>query len=76
VLREVGFEARLERKQYHWEFPSEPEMAMFAKCLFGLDKASEEQILDGIRQYLSPSSADGGVHFNWELAFYTMTKSQ
>lgn len=76
VLRDAGFDTKLERKNYKWEFPTDAEMAMFAKCLFGLDKASEEQILEGIAQHLSPSHVDGGVNFNWELGFYSMKKAQ
>jgi hypothetical protein len=73
-LRAAGFHAELERKSYTWDFPSEAEMVMFAKCLFGLDKATDEQILGGITEHLSPIYEVDGVRFNWELAFYSMKK--
>jgi hypothetical protein len=46
---------------------------MFTKCLFGLDKAkNDEEILNGINQYLSPIYNENGVEFMWELAFYSV----
>jgi SAM-dependent methyltransferase len=56
-------------ERYHWVFATEGEMARFCRLLFGLDRASDEQTLRGLREYLGYAYADGLWRLNWELTF-------
>lgn len=56
-------------KKYFWHFENPDEMAVFCKLLFGIDKASEAEVLRGIEEYLGYQTDSGACHMNWELLF-------
>jgi SAM-dependent methyltransferase len=56
-------------EQYHWTFPTEQSLARFCKLMFGLDRADEQQTLDGIREHVGYDYVDGVWRMNWELTF-------
>jgi SAM-dependent methyltransferase len=60
-------------RRYHWTFASEPALARFCKLMFGLDRADEQQTLDGIREYVGYECVDSMWQMNWELTFIEAT---
>ena len=74
VLEEAGFDVDMEIKSYYWNFPTKESMVDFSKYLFGLDKATDEEIMEGLRVYLD---ADFKTYrFEWELVYFTARVSQ
>lgn len=69
-LRASGFTIDLmNAEQYPWIFGSEDEMVAFCRDLFGLDQATDPEILRGIEQYLGYSAEAQTIRMNWELTF-------
>jgi ubiquinone/menaquinone biosynthesis C-methylase UbiE len=57
--------------QYHWYFSSIDDLTLYFKLLFGLTQASNEQVLAGIKRYLTILSTRNTVKVNWSLrCFY------
>ncbi len=58
-----------------WRFPDLASMARFTQALFGMDQASDDQVIDGIDRLLGTRSLeDGGVAMRWELLVVTAHK--
>jgi ubiquinone/menaquinone biosynthesis C-methylase UbiE len=77
MLQTAGFKNIVERPvSYTWDFKSLDEMATFCRMLFGLDRATPDQILKGVSKILGYSEdKDGQVHMNWELIHAVGRKS-
>ncbi len=60
--------------KYYWKFASLDDMATYFQLLFGIDKASHEEILDGINRYLGYALVNKEFCLNWELSFYRAIK--
>ncbi len=81
---DAGYEKRLEdaglrveqaeRIPFVWTFEDAEPMARFAQLLFGIDRASPEQVREGIERHLGWERVRGGCEMNWELAFYRAVK--
>lgn len=69
-LAAAGFEPVSEELlQVPWEFPDEATMAMFCRTLFGLTKATVEQVHAGMKDYLHVEGTATGVRFLWRLRY-------
>lgn len=61
-------------KEYPFQFKSESDMILFFKLFFGLDKASDSIILDGIKQILGIKTTADGLDVNWGLLHFQLQK--
>lgn len=69
-LESVGFDVvSNEYKPFTWEFNSVPEALSFFRDLFGLDLASDEDILAGIIEYLGFGESESPVSIHWALRY-------
>lgn len=75
LFEENGFIVELEIKSYPWVFETEDILVDFCKNLFGLDLATYEQILDGIKVYLNPIYTANNILINWSLIYFISRKS-
>lgn len=66
----LGFTVTAFVKKYRWTFNGFEEMVDFCRNLFGLDSASDKEIVDGLEKYLG---ADG-TGFDWSLMYFIATK--
>ncbi len=74
-LKQTGFEIVSHYpKRYHWVFQNVNDMVRYCRLMFGLDRASDEQTLEGIRKYLGFEERGGQVFMNWELMFLKAQK--
>jgi SAM-dependent methyltransferase len=73
-LEAAGFSATLERKTYTWNWENYKAMLDFCKNLFGLDLATDVQILDGVLHYLRPRATEKGYEIDWSLGYFRATK--
>ncbi|MFT4768763.1 MAG: ubiquinone/menaquinone biosynthesis C-methylase UbiE [Glaciecola sp.] len=54
--------------EYTWDFRDEQSMVEFVQLLFGLDKATPDQVLRGISRHLGYRCDEAGeCHMNWAL---------
>ncbi len=71
-LSEVGFQGiQWERLNYPWYFADEASVLNYFQLLFGLEKASLEQVGQGIDQYLNRQITPSGIQVNWQLLCLT-----
>ncbi|HWN82199.1 MAG TPA: methyltransferase domain-containing protein [Candidatus Udaeobacter sp.] len=70
-LLAAGFKSVSEDcKRYTWDFTSVDEMTFFVRLLFGLDRATPEQVERGISEILGYTvDPSGDVRMNWELIY-------
>lgn len=74
-LEKCGFDVdNCEAIKYYWRFFSIDDMLTYFRLLFGIDKATNDQIRGGITQYLGYSIDNGECRVNWELTFYKAIK--
>jgi ubiquinone/menaquinone biosynthesis C-methylase UbiE len=74
-LEKCGFGVSyLSSIKYHWRFDSLDDMVTYFQLLFGIDKASYEELLYGITKYLGYSLINKEYCLNWELTFYRGVK--
>lgn len=67
-LVEAGFAIQAdELRRFTWDFAGEDEMVRYFRLLFGIDQATDEEILEGISQHLGYVSDGTGCRANWEL---------
>lgn len=66
LLEEYGFNVTLEHAMYTWDFESKVSMIDFCKNLFGLDRATDAQIEQGLVQYLGVRDCS----IPWELMYF------
>lgn len=63
-----GFEVlRAERMRYCWWFASRQEMGAFCRLLFDIRLIRDDEVADGVEEYLGLSSREGQLGLNWEL---------
>lgn len=71
-LTQAGFNnVQQELLQYVWSFNSETEMLTYVKLLFGLTKANDIEVKEGINKYLKVSHTEESVNLHWELLSFT-----
>jgi hypothetical protein len=73
-LETAGFAVTMERKNYTWKWKNYKDMLDFSKNLFGMDLATETQILDGLLKYLKPRIINDGYEIDWSLLYWKATK--
>ncbi len=54
---------------FRWVFDNEQAMISFCRGLFGLDKATDNDIRQGIRAYLAPKYEANQVSLEWRLVY-------
>lgn len=75
-LRRAGFTIQSDRHlDCSWLFRDETEMVEYCRLLFGMDLASSDQVLEGIRHHLGYRLTDGGCLMRWSLSFISSTRS-
>jgi len=76
LLEQNGFIVDIQMKSYPWIFDTKAAMIDFCKNLFGLDKATDEEIDNGINIYLQPYCINDKYMFEWHLLYFIATKRQ
>lgn len=75
ALETAGFQLeRYEEAPLHWHFGDAPEMAEFCQMLFGIDRATLDEVLAGIREYLGYGLSAAGCRMRWGLAYIRARK--
>jgi len=59
----------IHRPQLQWCFDNKNDTVSFCRCLFGLDKATDEEIYTGITTYLNPGKEGNKVKLDWQLVY-------
>jgi len=57
------------RHNFQWVFDNEQCMICFCRGLFGLDKATDDDIIKGIKTYLAPKYKAKQVSLEWRLIY-------
>jgi SAM-dependent methyltransferase len=65
---------RTQYNQYPFVFKDKSEMLCFFSYFFGLDKANEDIIYDGIRDILGVKSTENGLEVDWGLIQFEFKK--
>jgi SAM-dependent methyltransferase len=74
-LTRVGFQIMESSiKTYPWLFDNTQSMVRFCQLLFGIDRATEAEILASIEKYLGYSTICDKCYMNWELFFWKVFK--
>lgn len=69
-LTQVGFLVDdVQAVSLWWRFPSVAGMVDFVRPLFGLDRATPDQLLRGIEHHLGYETDHEGCRLRWELLF-------
>lgn len=67
-LSKAGFILKTdELRSYTWNFTDVEQMVRYVQLMFGIDMATEDEILAGISHYLGYTCSPTGCHMNWEL---------
>lgn len=75
-LEKAGFQVTFsDVMQYHWSFDSIEDMTSYCRQLFGMDKAKDEEVLQGIETYLGYQLIENKCYMNWELLFLKAIKN-
>ena len=74
LLEENGFVVDIQLKTYPWIFDTKEAMIDFCKNLFGLDKATDAEIDNGIQTYLQPVYINNTYMIEWHLLYFTAIK--
>ncbi len=59
---------------FHWKFDSPQAMGQFCRQLFGIDKATPAQVVEGIRKHVGYAVENHICRMNWELLFINARK--
>jgi SAM-dependent methyltransferase len=73
-FQEAGFTVTIERKNYTWNWKTYKDMLDFCKNLFGLDLATDSEILDGLLKFLKPTIINAEYRIDWSLLYWKATK--
>jgi len=74
-IEQIGFQIlQAEPIAYEWCFANVVEMTSYCRNLFGLDRATSEEIIEGITEYLGFVKDDKNCRMNWELYFFVAVK--
>lgn len=69
-IESSGFKvSHWELRTYPWQFPDSEAAVNYCRGLFRLDKATDDQIWDGLSHYLGIKLKPNGVELTWQLAF-------
>ena len=60
--------------EYPFMFKAKAELIHFFKLLFGLDKATETQIFNGVNDILGINQTNSGLEVNWGLLHFKLKK--
>jgi SAM-dependent methyltransferase len=71
LLQQQGYTTHMTEKDYMWNFTSKEELIDFTKHLFGLDLATDEQIWQGIQEYLTLNQET--FELSWKLVYLHAT---
>ncbi len=75
TLENIGFRINFsEVKNYYWKFKTQTEMIEFIKLLFGIFKADNNSLLEGLNKYLGFIENQGQILLNWQLFFIKAIK--
>lgn len=58
-----------------WRFPTLEDMARFCKLLFGIDRASEAEVLAALKRYVGVHQSAGEYELNWEQLYVKAVKA-
>ena len=76
-LEAAGFEVIAQQSiAYGWIFDSSEDMGVFCQRLFGVDRASRDEVLQGIARSVGYRSTQTGCLMDWELDFFTVRKGE
>ena len=73
-IETARFKTEIEIKSYPWIFNNEEELVDFCRNLFGLDLATDYEILEGIKQYLNVEKKEKYI-INWTLIYFISRKN-
>lgn len=76
LLEQNGFAVDIQLKTYPWVFDTKHAMVDFCTHLFGLDKATYEEVYNGIETYLQPVYHNDKYFIEWHLLYFIATKLQ
>jgi len=72
-LNNVGFyQVTQKLLKYVWKFSSVEAMVTYMKLLFGLTKATNAMVLQGVEQYLTFNQTQQGIELEWELLSFSV----
>jgi SAM-dependent methyltransferase len=75
-LNAAGFiDVNRRDESFGWNFRDEEEMVSFCRLLFGMDRASDEEIRQGIDSYVGYTRTAQGIRMNWKLAYVRATRA-
>lgn len=74
LLEQNGFAVDIQLKTYPWVFDTKHAMVDFCTHLFGLDKATYEEVYNGIETYLQPKYINDKYFIEWHLLYFIATK--
>lgn len=84
VFFDAGFLPRLQRAgfsncamqvcDYPWQFPDWDAAVFFCRNLFGIDRADDATLRDGLERHLAARNTPAGVAIPWQLLFYRADK--
>jgi SAM-dependent methyltransferase len=74
-IEENGFKTEVKIEKYPWVFKNEVMIIDFVKNLFGLDLATNDEILYGVNEYLKPQKHCENLIINWSLIYFISTKN-
>lgn len=67
-IEDCGFVLKeTEVVDFPWAFPSREAMGVFCKLLFGIDQASETELVDEIERTLGLCEGPGEINLGWQL---------
>jgi SAM-dependent methyltransferase len=69
LFEESGFNVTIKNPMYTWDFESDVSMIDFCRNLFGLDLATDTQIMHGLVQYLGARDCS----IPWQLMYFIAT---
>lgn len=73
-MEQNGFLTKVQVKTYPWIFNDENALIDFCKNLFGLDLATNVEIINGIHMYLNPEMVGTQIHIQWTLIYFISIK--
>ena len=71
LLEQTGFTVKTSVQEYSWNFKGSSEKMDFVRNLFGLDMATDDEIVNGLEKYLKSSGADP---IPWRLRYFIASK--
>ncbi len=77
ALHHAGFSIAIDRAaEYHWRFASVDEMADCLRLMFGIDRASPDQIISAVHDLLGIDQLpDGSIGMRWSLRHFLCFKN-